>query len=289
MTYRALDPNAITLTCERLCARICERFPESGLSKVGRELLTLTQESTHDIDAIRRPHWPTRIGVGIGVLLILTIAAGVAYSTQIPASRVGLFSLLQAIESAINDVIFLAIAVFFLLTIEVRLKRRKALRLLHQLRSIAHVIDMHQLTKDPEQLLSPEMITTSSPQRTLTRFELARYLDYCSELLAIVSKAAALHAQYLDDALVLSAVNDIQSLTTGLSSKIWQKIMIIDSITDHDAIDGSTVGNAVVGHAALDHAALDHAALDQPVIDHAVVDHGALDRNVQPMASDHLP
>ena len=35
--------------------------------------------------------------------------------------------------------------------------------------------------------------------------------------------------QYLDDPQVLGAVNDIQGLTTGLSSNIWQKIVLIDN------------------------------------------------------------
>jgi hypothetical protein len=234
MTYRALDAAAILVTCERLAARVHERFPGSGLSKVARELCGLASESTHQIDDIRKPHWPIRIGVGVMVLLILVLAIGFFASAHAPSSQVELFSMLQVIESAVNDVIFLAIAVFFLVTLESRLKRRKALRALHELRSIAHVIDMHQLTKDPEQLLSPEMATTSSPQRTMSRFELARYLDYCSELLAIVSKIAALYVQHLDDELVLAAVDDIQGLTSGLSSKIWQKIVIVDSISGRE-------------------------------------------------------
>ena len=43
----------------------------------------------------------------------------------------------------------------FLFSLEGRLKRRTALRMLHRLRSIAHVVDMHQLTKDPENVLRP--------------------------------------------------------------------------------------------------------------------------------------
>ncbi|MBP6751234.1 MAG: hypothetical protein KA144_16495 [Xanthomonadaceae bacterium] len=230
MTYRTLDAAAILDTCERLSARIEERFPESGLSNVARELVELSRESRRRIDDIRKPFWPVRIGAGIVLALIIAIAIGVGVSAQMPSTRIELFSLLQIAEAAINDVIFLGIATFFLLTIEARLKRRKALRALHQLRSIAHVIDMHQLTKDPEQLLSTDMTTSSSPDRGLSRFELARYLDYCSEMLSIVSKIAALYLQYLDDALVLGAANDIQNLTSGLSSKIWQKIMIVDGV-----------------------------------------------------------
>jgi hypothetical protein len=91
-----------------------------------------------------------------------------------------------------------------------------------------HIVDMHQLSKDPEHLLGPAMPTESSPRRSFTRFELARYLDYCSELLSLTSKLAALHVQYLDDEVVLDAVNDIETLAASLSNKIWQKIMILD-------------------------------------------------------------
>ena len=230
MTYRALDADAIIATCARLSGRIDERFHGSGLSKVARELLAVARDTTETIGHIRRPRWWIRSGVALALLSMLAIAAGLAMSASAPSSRMELFALLQLIESGVNDVIFLGVAVFFLSSLETRLKRRAALHALHQLRSLAHVIDMHQLTKDPEQLLSTGMTTSSSPQRVLSRFELARYLDYCSEMLSIVSKIAALYLQYLDDALVLGAANDIQNLTSGLSSKIWQKIMIVDGI-----------------------------------------------------------
>ncbi|MSR35708.1 MAG: hypothetical protein EXR95_03545 [Gemmatimonadetes bacterium] len=142
---------------------------------------------------------------------------------------VGVGALVQAIEAATQDLIFLAVGVYFLLTLEVRVKRRAALGELHRLRSVVHVVDMHQLTKDPEHLLSPGMRTPSSPERELSRFELARYLDYCSELLAITTKLAALHLQYLRDPVVLDAVSDVEVLAANLSNKIWQKIVILDT------------------------------------------------------------
>ncbi len=137
---------------------------------------------------------------------------------------------LQAIESAINEIVFLGIAIFFLLSLETRMKRRVALRSLHKLRSVVHIIDMHQLTKDPDRLFGGAQATESSPTVRFTRSELARYLDYCSELLSLTSKLAALHAQYVNDPVVLSSVNDIETLVTGLSNKIWQKIMILDVV-----------------------------------------------------------
>ena len=58
---------------------------------------------------------------------------------------------------------------------------------------------------------------------------MSRYLDYCSEMLSLSSKLAALHVQYVNDHVVLDAVNDIETLAASLSNKIWQKIMILDS------------------------------------------------------------
>jgi len=89
---------------------------------------------------------------------------------------------------------------------------------------------MHQLTKDPELLLRPQMGTPSSPTRTFTAFELARYLDYCSEMLSIISKVAALYVQNFDDPVTLAAVNDVEQLTGSLSQKLWLKIDILERV-----------------------------------------------------------
>jgi hypothetical protein len=136
---------------------------------------------------------------------------------------------LQAVEAAANIVVLLGAALFFLISLETRLKRNRSLRDLHVFRSIAHVIDMHQLTKDPSSVLASDHATASSPERTMNPFELTRYLDYCSEMLSLTSKLAAVYAQNLPDPVVIDAVYDIESLTTNLSEKIWQKITIVDA------------------------------------------------------------
>ena len=58
---------------------------------------------------------------------------------------------------------------------------------------------------------------------------MSRYLDYCSELLSITGKLAALYAQAVPDEGVAQAVNDIELLGSSLSRKIWQKISVIDA------------------------------------------------------------
>lgn len=127
--------------------------------------------------------------------------------------------------------LLLSAAILFLITAETRIKRRRALKAIHELRALAHVIDMHQLTKDPERVLARMAETPSSPKHNLSPAELGRYLDYCSEMLSLIGKLAALYVQKFDDPVALAAVNEVEDLTTGLSRKIWQKIMIINSDT----------------------------------------------------------
>lgn len=227
--YSELKLERIAETIETLENRIGERFPGSGLSRVAAELHRLAARTENVVDRLRRPVWLLRIGAALGIVGILAITGAMARLALRVSLRVqSIGDLLQVSESAVNDIILLSASIFFFLTLETRVKRRTALRALHRLRSIVHIVDMHQLSKDPEHLLAPAMTTESSPRRTFTRFELARYLDYCAELLSLSSKLAALHVQYLNDPVVLDAVNDIETLAASLSNKIWQKIMILD-------------------------------------------------------------
>ncbi|MGF1527221.1 MAG: hypothetical protein ACFCBW_10560, partial [Candidatus Competibacterales bacterium] len=145
--------------------------------------------------------------------------------------------------AAVNNLVVLGAWVFFLVSLENRLKRRRVLRALHELRTVAHVVDMHQLTKDPERLSRHYVRTRHSPnEERLTPLQLSRYLDYCSEMLALVGKVAAVYAQHLDDPAVLASVNDVELLTTELSRKIWQKLMILQAMYGDRAQTATPLG-----------------------------------------------
>jgi hypothetical protein len=64
----------------------------------------------------------------------------------------------------------------------------------------------------------------------MTPFLLSRYLDYCCDSLALLSKIAALYVQEFQDPVLLAAVDEVESLTSGFARKIWQKITIIDTL-----------------------------------------------------------
>lgn len=108
------------------------------------------------------------------------------------------------------------------------MKRRRALKALHELRSVIHIIDMHPHTKDPSAEASFAEPTASSPKRLLSPRERARYLDYCSEMPSLAAKVPALYAQSFPDPVFADAVNDLERTSASLSQKIRQKINIVE-------------------------------------------------------------
>lgn len=225
-----LDPALVLRTVGKLCVRIEERFPKANLVRIARELEAVCERSQARLDWIQRPIWTLRVLRYLLVTIIvlgLTVALWTMREAGTGIERLSFGDYVALVEAAINDVIFIALAVFFVWGLENRVKRRRSMQALHELRSIAHVIDMHQLTKDPDRLFSSRIDTEHSPPVSLDAFALRRYLDYCSELLSLTSKVAAMHLQSIDDPTVVATVNEIEDLTTGLSRKIWQKIELV--------------------------------------------------------------
>jgi hypothetical protein len=217
--YRSLDAELIVQTCRSTHERVAGQFVGSGLSKVAGELLAVSEQAAALCTWLARPHVPLRALAWLGIGAILIIVAGI----------LGIADFLQGLDAAVNEMVFIGVAVFFFMTLETRLKRRRVLKAINELRSLAHIIDMHQLTKDPERISSPAPAPTPV-KRPQSPAELIRYLDNCTDMLALISKVAALYIQRFDDPVTLAAVNEVENLTNGLSRKIWQKIVIFDRI-----------------------------------------------------------
>lgn len=231
--YRTLNPALIIGSLEQLVRRIDERFPGAGIGSVCRDLVALAKDTANAAQEINRPHFVLRfiiwLAITAGLALLIAVAQLIFVGTK---ATDDLFGTLQGIDSGFNIVVLMGATLFFVSSLETRWKQRKALGALHEFRSIIHVIDMHQLTKDPSMLSGVH--TSSSPERSLTPFELVRYLDYCSEMLSLTAKLAALYAEKLSDPVVVDTVGDLERLTSDLSGKIWQKITIVQSLDSRD-------------------------------------------------------
>lgn len=225
--YQTLDDGVIIDTIDQLRNRINERFPARGLAQTSQFLADLARRTTQLTVQLRQPNWLVRSLV----FAVLAGGAFIIYQSRdlvpnLKSGSLNITELAQGLDASFNIIVLIGLAVIFLLGLEARIKRRRALDGLYRLRAISHVIDMHQLTKDPASILGSER-TGSSPTRDLSRDQLLRYLDYCAEMLSMIGKLAALYVQGFPDQIVIESVNDIEALTTNLSRKIWQKIMIV--------------------------------------------------------------
>jgi hypothetical protein len=206
------------------------------LSEVAAELLAVAEQARLRAERIRRPNILLRAAVAILLLGAAAFVARIAMSLQVREDLRDVMNLVQFVEAGLGTGVFLGAALLFLLSLEIRSKRRAALAALHELRAIAHVVDMHQVAKDPEGLIRRgPVVSPSTNQTTKTLFELNRYLNYCNELLAVVSKIAALYVQNFPDAVTVSGVDQIERLCSGLSHKIWQKLMVLEQVLDEPA------------------------------------------------------
>lgn len=245
-----LDPDQILATALRLHDRIDERFPGSGLSGVADQLVEVAARARQTCTELVRPNRRLRVvSYSVIALLVGASIAGAVVTIQ-AATRGGhgvtWAELVQVGEAGANDLVLLGAAIYFFVSFETRLKRGKVVRALHQLRTLAHLIDAHQLNKTPDVLLEGAARTASSPVRQLSRHELTRYLDYCTEMLSLTSQIAALYGDGFDDSEALEAVTEIEQITVGLQGKIWQKQTLIHAappldgarrVHDHGELD----------------------------------------------------
>ena len=236
MGYKTLRADCVIETIDQIERRIAERFPQSGLRQVAKELGGVGRRCAAEAAMLNRPAVMIRVSVytiwALGAASLAWVAAGLHYDGFSWQAA----SLVQILEPAMNIAILVGLGVLTLGRLEERWKRRRALDYLHELRSIAHVVDMHQLSKDPYRPCLKLPQTASSPKDALSPALLERYLNYCSELVSLDGKLAALLSQSCKDPQVAAAASDIEQLATGLSRKIWQKIMVLGRL---DALENS--------------------------------------------------
>lgn len=226
-SFRRIDAGAVHDTILRLEQRIGARFPESGLRRVAQELVGVARDATERVETIAKRNGLIRVVSWLLTLTIVGILVSIPFTLKLGDVNT-VAEAIQVLEAALSSSFFIGAAILFLLSLDSRLRLQRALSAIHELRAMAHVVDMHQLTKDPALLLASTPASHEhGEQQAFTPFELERYLDYCSEMLALISKLAVLYVQDFPDSRAVNVVDDIEDLTTGLSRKIWQKIMLI--------------------------------------------------------------
>lgn len=231
MPYERLEADAVLATAQRLQGRIQARFPDRNLSRVAEQLVTVAT----DLDQAVARTLPVRVVrvaglVLIAALLVLAVISVVAVGVEMLGNGSDAVNWMSTVSTMISNLVYVGVAVLFLWVLPAQLERQRILGELHRLRSLAHVIDMHQLTKDPERFADAYRPTSHSVQVGLSAIDMATYLDYCSELLSLVAKTAAVYAERTTDPAVLATISDIENLTNGMARKIWQKLGLLPGV-----------------------------------------------------------
>jgi hypothetical protein len=234
--FERLEADEVLETAVRLRTRIEARFPDRNLSQVAAALVNpisgarLAARWSVGRAAVVAVCWAAAAAICVaGVFGFKTAVLDTFFAAGEPGVQV---DWVPFVESTINNVVFAGIAVVFLLSIPGRVRRRRSLSALFRLRSVAHVVDMHHLAKDPERVTGTLGPSAESVDAELSAADLAKYLSYCCEMLALLGKAAALHAEETDDAVVLDTVAEVETLTNGIASRIWQKMRQLQSAAD---------------------------------------------------------
>ena len=225
--FRKLDESKIVDTLTALRDRIQNQFPDSGLGRVADELMAVAAEVAECAEYLSKTNWPIRILAGLLIAAMFLVLYLAGPRVELPEGT-HKFSDVASIAAVCNIAAVVGVAVLFLLRLETNLKRRRAHGVLHELRSLAHVVDMHQLAKDPSGRRLPEPEITASPKGAMNPQSLVRYLDYCTDLLSLTGKLSALLVQRFKDEVVLAEVNEIEALASALSGRIWQKIQLLE-------------------------------------------------------------
>ncbi len=123
----------------------------------------------------------------------------------------------EAADAAFNLLVLLAGALWFLITFENWIKRKKALEFIEELREFLHVIDVTQLYYTP-------VLYNSDPGAPRTAVSLDyTYFLYCTQMLALISNLAPLYTRGAAGDSILRAASEVELLANAITVKLLSK------------------------------------------------------------------
>jgi hypothetical protein len=217
VTHR-LDPARITETAENLAQRISEKMPGSSLSNLAVELAGIARATDQRARQASRPILAIRLAsataIGLGLLGLWYLVDHIHTRWEFGT----ITELFEATDAGFNLLVILAGALWFLITLEARLKRKRALGSIEELREFIHVIDLTQLYYTPE-LYNPD----DANSQNAWGFDYT-YLLFCTQMIGVISNLAALYTRGAAGDSVLRAASDVEMLATAVNSKLLSKV-----------------------------------------------------------------
>ena len=156
--YREINPTKLIDSVGKMADRVEEQFPSSGLSAVANEVAAVAEGTVARVAEIKKPRIGLRIGVGIMVLLVLSGPLLFSFLLSFSEEVTNLGDFLEATDAGLHMLLVLAGGIYFLVGMENRMRRNQALDAIAEFRSLTHLVDLHQINKNPglDSLKPPE-------------------------------------------------------------------------------------------------------------------------------------
>lgn len=214
-----LNPERIIETAENLAQRIGERLPGSVLAGLAGELVRIARDTDRRVQQARKPILAVRVAsltaIGGGLLGIWFLLHRIHFRWEFGSTFTELFEVTGA---TCNFLVMLSGALWFLITFENRVKSKRALEAIQELREFVHVIDATQLYYTPDMYDDDDAQSADS----LRRFD-HTYLLFCSQILGLVSNLAALYTRGAAGESIMRAAADVESFSVALTGKLYNK------------------------------------------------------------------
>jgi hypothetical protein len=217
-----LDPAKIILTAENLARRVGDRLPGSTLAGLAADLAEIARATD---ERARRAREPNRLIRGAGWLAGALGVSGLWYiadhiQTHLVDAHLEFGTITDLFESAdagFNILVALAGALWFLITMEARVKRRQSLAHIGELLEFIQLIDVTQLYYTPELYKS-----NFSPDSAQSKFD-HTYLLFCNEMLGLIGNLAPLYNRGNMDDAVWRATSDVVMLANAIEGRLFAK------------------------------------------------------------------
>jgi hypothetical protein len=231
-----LDAGKIIETAKNLADEINVRLPGTNLAVLAGALAALAVATEERGRQARRPFLAIRAlsGLAIGVVFVgLWFLARHIHARWEFGTMNNVF---DAINTGFNLLVLLAGALWFLVTIEARIKRKEALGFIEELREFAHVIDVTQLYYTPDLYRSRNGARPCNPAIDET------YLLYCTQMLGVISNLAPLYTRGATGDSILRAASEVQMLAMAIITKHLAKAEAARRMNKELSTAGADVG-----------------------------------------------
>jgi hypothetical protein len=220
-----LDPAKIVETAENLAHRVGESLPGSTLASLAIELAAIARKTDERARQARRPIYAIRVG---SLLSISSTLVGLWYLAGHIHTRWEfgtITEVFEATDAGFNLLVLLGGVLWFFLTIESRIKRKKALNSIEELREFIHVIDVTQLYYTPDLYKADPASSHSSLNLDYT------YLLFCTQMLGVINNLAPLYSRGAAGDSIFRAVSDVETLANAITAKLLSKAGTVPRVT----------------------------------------------------------